>query len=372
MVIEMVNAFLLVFAAEMGDKSQIIAMTFATKYNKRDVLLGVSIAAIFNHGLAVLLGRYLSKIIPLIYMQVIAGFAFLIFGFMSLKDEELVKFKASKILGPVTTVAIVFFISELGDKTQLAAMTLASEAINPLFILVGTSSAMIATSALGILIGSRIGNRISDVIMKMVSSIVFIIFGLLKLYDVIPSGYFTPINIIIFVSFLLVIELYLILKLVDNRKRAISPIKEVAQRLYIQTETLKQSLDSICLGDDVCGKCSGKSCLVGFIRFIIKEARENGNYYNELTIDIDKLIRKDYDVKQIIKSLGLILADYHKYGWKDDEDFVVKRIKNALEILLFARVICETQDIESYIKEANKIDKRYAELLEVEIQYNLK
>lgn len=372
MIREMVNAFLLVFAAEMGDKSQIIAMTFATQYKKKDVLIGISIAAILNHGLAIILGRYLSKIIPLNLIQIIAGFVFILFGIMSLKDDELDDLNTSNSFGPISTVAFAFFISELGDKTQLTAMTLASQAINPLFILIGTSSAMVTTSALGILVGSKIGDKIPDVLIKMISSIIFIAFGFFKLYDVFLTRYLNTLNIITFIVVILFVEIYLISRLVDQSRRVISPINKVAQKLYIQTETLKQSIDSICLGDDVCGICSGKTCLVGFIRYIMKEARNNGIYYDEFAIDIDKFIRKDYDIRLIIKSLGLILADYHIYKWEDDDDFIVKKIKNALEILLFDRTIDETQDIENYIKEANKIDKRYAKLLEAEIRYHVK
>ena len=86
---EMIKAFFLVLAAEMGDKSQIIAMTFATQYKKRDVLLGVTIAAILNHGLAIVLGRYLSQVIPMNFIQILAGLVFVVFGLMALKDEEL-------------------------------------------------------------------------------------------------------------------------------------------------------------------------------------------------------------------------------------------------------------------------------------------
>ena len=371
MISEIVNAFLLVFAAEMGDKSQIIAMTFATQYKKKDVLIGISIAAILNHGLAIVLGRYLSKIIPLNLIQIVGGFVFILFGIISLKDEELEDFKTTNSFGPISTVAFAFFISELGDKTQLTAMTLASEAINPFFILIGTSSAMVTTSALGILVGSKIGDKIPDILIKIISSIVFLIFGIVKLYDVLPSRYLTTINIVVFIIFILFVEIFLISKLVDNRRRAISPIKVVARNLYTQTETLKQSLDSICLGTGVCGTCSGKSCLVGFIRFIIKDARENEMYYNGFTIDVDKFIKKDYDDKQIIQSLGLILADYIKFKWEDNDDFVVKKIKVALEILLFNRAINETQNLDNYILEVKKINKRLAKLLEVEILYNL-
>lgn len=371
MISEMIKAFLLVFIAEMGDKSQIIAMTFATQYKKRDVLAGVAIAAILNHGLAIVLGRYLSKVIPLNFVQVLAGFVFIIFGLLSLKDEDLDDFNENKSLGPISTVALAFFIGELGDKTQLTAMTLASEAASPLFILIGTTSAMVTTSALGILVGSKIGDKIPDLSIKVVSSIVFIVFGIIKLYDVLPSIYLTGLNISIFILVVGILEIYLIGRLTKGRQVTTSPMKEAAKNLYTQTETLKKSLDSICLGDDVCGTCSGNSCLIGFIRFIIKEARENEVYYEGFTMDIDKFIKKDYDKKQVTKSLGLILADYNRYKWEDNEDFVVRKIKDSLEYILFKRTIDESYDIDKYIIRVSKIDKRLAKLLEAEIKYNL-
>ena len=371
MVNEMIRAFLLVFVAEMGDKSQIIAMTFATHFKKRYVIAGVAIAAILNHGLAIILGRYLSKVIPLNFIQIIAGFVFIIFGIMSLKDEELDEFKSSRTVGPVATVALAFFIGELGDKTQLTAMTLASEAISPLFVLIGTSTAMVATSAVGILVGSKIGDKIPDVFIKIVSSLVFIIFGTLKLYDVLPNEFLRPIYIVSFLSIVIALEVYLIARLTKSRRITRSPLKEAAKNLYLQTEALKKSLDSICLGTDVCGTCSGKSCLIGFIRFIIKEARENEAYYESFTLDVDKFITKDYDKEELIKSLGLIIADYNLYKWEDKNDFVVSKIKYSLEHLLFNKSIDEACDKDKYIKEVKKIDKRIAKLLEAEIAYNL-
>ncbi len=371
MINEMIKAFLLVFVAEMGDKSQIIAMTFATQYKKKDVLAGVAIAAILNHGLAIVLGRYLSKLIPLNLIQILGGFVFIIFGLLSLKEEELDDFNSSKSLGPIATVTLAFFVGELGDKTQLTAMTLASEAISPLFILVGTASAMVTTSALGIIVGSKIGDRIPDILIKIVSSVVFVIFGITKLYSVLPSRLLTGFNVSMFILVIGVLELYLIGRLTKDRKLTSSPMKEAAKNLYNQTETLKNSLDSICLGDDVCGTCSGNSCLIGFIKFIIKEARENEKYYDGFTMDVDKFIKKDYDKEEVTKSLGLVLADYNMYKWEDREEFVVRKIKDSLEYILFNKTIDEIYNIDKYIIEVSKVDKKLAKLLEAEILYNL-
>jgi putative Ca2+/H+ antiporter (TMEM165/GDT1 family) len=116
----MLKAFMLIFVAEMGDKTQILAMAFATKYPVKKVLLGIFIGAFLNHGLAVLFGSYLSQIIPISSLQIIAGFAFVGFALWTLysddeEEEETKKYK----LGPIFTVSLAFFLGELGDKTQL-------------------------------------------------------------------------------------------------------------------------------------------------------------------------------------------------------------------------------------------------------------
>ncbi|MFK5884021.1 MAG: TMEM165/GDT1 family protein, partial [Candidatus Izemoplasma sp.] len=115
MITELLRAFIFIFIAEMGDKTQILAMAFATKYNIKKVLLGIFIGSLLNHGLAVLLGNSLTRIIDPSTLQIIAGFAFILFALWSLKmndDEESVKKKVK--YGPVVTVSIAFFIGELG------------------------------------------------------------------------------------------------------------------------------------------------------------------------------------------------------------------------------------------------------------------
>lgn len=151
MIKELIRAFLLIFAAEMGDKTQIIAMTFATQYLVREVLMGVTLGVFLNHGIAILLGSFISKVMPMNVIQIIAGFLFIIFGINALKIDEDEDVESKKEISPIITVALAFFIGELGDKTQLTAMTLAAEANYPFFILIGTTLGMIATSSLGIL-----------------------------------------------------------------------------------------------------------------------------------------------------------------------------------------------------------------------------
>ena len=210
MIKELIKAFMLVFAAEMGDKTQIIAMTFATQYMVKEVISGVALGVIFNHGLAIILGRYLSTLVPMDFIQIIAGFMFVIFGIMALKDEDMDKLEEDKGMSPVLTVALAFFIGELGDKTQLTAMTLSTEGNYPLFILMGTTLAMMATSSMGIFVGSKIGDKIPEVFIKIASSFVFLFFGIFKLFNVLPKEYLSVLNVSIFLLTISLVEILLI------------------------------------------------------------------------------------------------------------------------------------------------------------------
>src|SRR5690606_14975105 len=88
MIQEMIKALFLIFVAEMGDKTQILAMAFATRFPVRKVLAGIGLGVLLNHGLAVLLGSYLSQVVPIKTIQMIAGAAFVGFALWTLKPED--------------------------------------------------------------------------------------------------------------------------------------------------------------------------------------------------------------------------------------------------------------------------------------------
>lgn len=368
MIKELIRAFLLIFAAEMGDKTQIIAMTFATQYKVKEVILGVIFGVILNHGIAIILGRFISKLVPMSLIQIIAGIMFVIFGILALKDEEMDETKDKKIFSPIMTVALAFFIGELGDKTQLTAMTLSTEANYPIFILMGTTLGMVATSGLGIFVGSKIGEKIPDIAIKIASSVVFVFFGSLKLINTIPNDYINIVNIILYLLIIFIIEIVLINKLLNNRKsKDTSPMKEAASKLYNQTKALKETLDSICLGEDKCGKCMGATCLIGYTRFILKEARENGNYYQDAIINIDSLIKKGYDNSKVIEALSMIIIDSVNNNWDNNENFVINKIRKSLETIIFGESLNPNIDLKEYFRVAKKKNNKYGMMLEQKV-----
>ncbi|WP_077368943.1 TMEM165/GDT1 family protein [Anaerosalibacter sp. Marseille-P3206] len=215
---ELLRSFLLIFAAEMGDKTQILAMTFATQFSAIEVLIGVALGVFLNHGIAIVLGRYISKIIPLNLIQIIAGLLFVAFGVLALVDEEdKEESKKKKNFGPIFTVALAFFIGELGDKTQLTAMTLSTEGEFPFFILLGTTLGMVAVSGIGIFVGCKICKKIPEIAVKIASATVFITFGTIKLFQTLPARYLTTINIVLYFVILSIVILIFLIKLINKK-----------------------------------------------------------------------------------------------------------------------------------------------------------
>src|SRR5699024_2366661 len=126
---------------------------------------------------------------------------------------------------------------------------------------------------------------------------------------------------------------------------------------------LKKTLDGICLTEDKCGTCSGTGCLLGYIRYILNQARETGEYYDTLYIDPEQLIKKNFNKKKVLDALMLILIDYNENSWIEVEEFVINRIKSTLEIMLFNCKI-KANNIAKYKTIAKSYDKIIGDIIE--------
>lgn len=206
----LIKAMLLVVVAEMGDKTQLLAMAMASKFKARQVMLGVFIATIFNHALAVIVGTYLSSLIPMDTVKLVAGIAFLVFGLWTLRGDtyEEENKKKSKF-GPVMTVAIAFFFAEMGDKTQLMTIAIAADSNQPLWILTGTTLGMMVADAIGILGGAWMCKNIPDKYMKWIPGIIFLFFGTLTVLEAAPTSWIS-IPVIVLYFAVLFISVYLV------------------------------------------------------------------------------------------------------------------------------------------------------------------
>jgi putative Ca2+/H+ antiporter (TMEM165/GDT1 family) len=174
-------SFAVIFVAELGDKSQLMAMTFATRYRMLPVLAGITVATAVVHAVSVGIGYGLGATLPTGWISLVAGLAFLVFGAWTLRGDELTaveKSKAQRSTGSaVLAVGGAFFLAELGDKTMLATITLATQ--HGWFgTWLGSTVGMVAADALAILVGRLLGRHLPEKIIKYGAAALFAIFGI--------------------------------------------------------------------------------------------------------------------------------------------------------------------------------------------------
>jgi Ca2+/H+ antiporter, TMEM165/GDT1 family len=178
----------IVFLAEMGDKTQLLAMAFAARFRWQTVLLGIFAATAANHLLATYLGSVLTLIVPFVYIKAAAALSFILFGFWTLRGDNLEEEDKKFNFGPFGTVVIAFFLAEMGDKTQLATMALAADfnAVVPVWL--GTTTGMVIADAVGIIAGVVLHRKIPEKQIKWFAALAFIAFGLWGLYEIAFNG----------------------------------------------------------------------------------------------------------------------------------------------------------------------------------------
>ena len=191
----LITAFLtslaFVVLAEMGDKTQLLAMAFACRFRWQTVMWGVFVATVLNHLFAVLVGNYLTAFIPLHYIQIGAAISFIAFGVWTIRGDELGDEAKKDKFNPFWTVAIAFFIAEMGDKTQLATIALAAKFNSVLPVWLGTTAGMMIADGIGILFGIVMGKKIPERTMKWFAAVLFIGFGVFGLYEYVPADFWT-------------------------------------------------------------------------------------------------------------------------------------------------------------------------------------
>ncbi len=185
-------AFLLstavIFVAELGDKSQLMAMTFAARYRVRDVLIGITVATAVVHLASVGIGYWVGDAFADSQdtIAIIAGLAFLAFAAWTLRGDELTEDEAAKAKGAtgaaILAVGVAFFLAELGDKTMLATITLATQH-GWLGTWIGSTLGMVLADALAIVVGAVLGRHLPEKVIKYGAATLFAVFGLLLIAE---------------------------------------------------------------------------------------------------------------------------------------------------------------------------------------------
>ncbi len=171
-----------IFVAELGDKSQLMALTFATRFRTMPVLIGITIATALVHAVSVGLGAVLGATIPTRPITIIAGISFLGFGIWTLRGDRLTDEDEARAARPtrnaILTVATMFFLAELGDKTMLATVALATKE-GAVGTWAGSTIGMVAADAIAIVIGRKLGTRLPERTIRIGAALAFFAFAVL-------------------------------------------------------------------------------------------------------------------------------------------------------------------------------------------------
>jgi Ca2+/H+ antiporter, TMEM165/GDT1 family len=174
----------LVFVAELGDKTQLVALGFGARHRVAPVLAGVVVAYMATNLLSVVVGGLLGATLPTRAIGIAGGVLFLGFAAWTLlkgdEDDEEEAADGAGDRNVVLTVATAMFVAELGDKTMLATATLAAQG-NPVLVWVGATIGIVLAGALGVLLGRWFGARLPERVTRIGSAVLFAVFGLVLL-----------------------------------------------------------------------------------------------------------------------------------------------------------------------------------------------
>jgi Ca2+/H+ antiporter, TMEM165/GDT1 family len=175
-----------VFVAELGDKSQLITMTYALRHRWWVVLSGVGIASLLVHGLSVTIGHFLGLTLPERPIALAAAIAFLLFAVWTWRegrgsgDDEEVRVAEPRFV--LFAVISSFVLAELGDKTMLATVALASDH-SWAGVWIGATLGMVLADGVAIAVGVLLHKRLPEGFLHGLAGVLFLVFGLWMLFD---------------------------------------------------------------------------------------------------------------------------------------------------------------------------------------------
>lgn len=175
------SAFTLLFLAEMGDKTQLMAMTLAHRYRMMPVIAGVFLAFLTLNLLAVWVGEVFYRYVPPRVTLLAAGGLFLVFAYRSwhesASDDADVEHKPTGGHGALVSSFALIFVAELGDKTQLVLIALVGATGALWSVFLGGTLALWLVSLIAIVLGATVLRRVPKLWMQRIAAVLFFIFG---------------------------------------------------------------------------------------------------------------------------------------------------------------------------------------------------
>lgn len=211
------HTFILVFLAEMADKTQLMMMALCNRYKTRNVVIGMGLGICMISALSVCAGDLIGDYIPIKVVKMAAAMMFLGFGLWNLRDGKEEEGKDISVRFPVLSIAFTFMLAELGDKTQLATVALAADHMDAhMAVFLGGAFGLFLANLIGIFAGKLIFSHVSQNTVKVGSSYFFLLFGSITLFEAVTVS----LPVIVIYSIFLITIAYLIY--VHARKTSLS------------------------------------------------------------------------------------------------------------------------------------------------------
>jgi putative Ca2+/H+ antiporter (TMEM165/GDT1 family) len=188
-------SFAVIFVAELGDKSQLMALTFATRYRALSVLIGITVATAVVHAVSVGVGYLLGASLPTVWINLAAAVAFVGFGFWTLRGDQLSSDEQDRARrsggSAVLAASVAFFLAELGDKTMLATITLATQYQGwggVIGVWAGSTVGMVVADGLAIVAGRLLGRSLPEKTIRIGAAVLFFGFGVWLAVEAVRAG----------------------------------------------------------------------------------------------------------------------------------------------------------------------------------------
>ena len=170
--------------AEMGDKTQLLAFILAARFKKPvPVILGILLATLVNHGLAGVLGAWITSVVSPDAMRWVLGLSFIAMAIWTLIPDKIEEEETqiAKRFGVFGATLVTFFLAEMGDKTQIATVALAAHYGAPLLVVIGTTLGMLIADVPAVFVGNKFAEKIPMKLVHTIAAAIFAIMGVLTL-----------------------------------------------------------------------------------------------------------------------------------------------------------------------------------------------
>ena len=170
--------------AEIGDKTQLLAFILAARFKKPiPIIAGILIATLINHGLAGALGAWITSALSPDVLRWALGASFIAMAAWTLIPDQIEEDETqlASRYGVFSATFITFFLAEMGDKTQIATVTLAAHFAQPLMVVIGTTLGMLIADVPAVFIGDRLAEKIPMRLVHAIAAAVFAALGIATL-----------------------------------------------------------------------------------------------------------------------------------------------------------------------------------------------